>query len=736
MSFFYRLDVLIYDYLKKRKYNQAAASLLNESASLVAQSQSGSNAASAEGPVPPRLPVQMDLENSILLEWFAQGWERWFNLPQQGGGVNQPGPHTQPSPGALASARAQALSQAGGLAGALAGRERQGSVPGMGMPAMGAGSPTGTTASRILNLQSDSLRQVMDSLGMKHKDVDQLDRQDLTRIMANQTAGSGKQPAQVEDKPSSAQPKQQQKQQQQQRGEQQNQQHGKQGGGRQQQHRQQQESEPNQPVVKEEEPEEGRTRRPRRAAAIAAAAAVAEESRDHDDSDSESSPPSKRRRRGSVQEEDGKSVSQGQLTHEAAGAHAATKAAANAGLQDASKPQPFQAFQRSDQMGHSLPLFTAEQVMAIMSARDPNFAVQPEALKREQIRKMLETDPRAINAFMMQHEADFQAQAQGQAFPSSDAAFLQFQQQRQRQQQAMLSLGGAAGGAPGQLGSMGFPNLAGALGGSDIGSAASIMSPTGSVGSPLYPGVRPGFSPDLYGALGGLGQGGTGGQGLNANQAMQIARHAANAEQFKTMGQRRAAGLSGLPGGPQMSLPLGGPGATPFPGMMGSNVGSPLGSVGGRAVTPGSGSLESPDMSGRGPALHQQPMPGATVQAQLRQQQLIMIQQQQAGTGFQGGMGLMGQRSVANESPASAQSPAGESGRDSRRKGADGNGSPSTPMSPGSKKAPRSRKAPAKAANTASAEPKKKAPRPPPRARNVSSRPWIIACCDMFSVIS
>jgi hypothetical protein len=170
----------------------------------------------------------------------------------------------------------------------------------------------------------------------------------------------------------------------------------------------------------------------------------------------------------------------------------------------------------------------------------------------------------------------------------------------------MLGLGNTG---PGQM----TPAMmaAGGLGGGDF--AANLMSPGGSLGSPSFPtgAVRPGM--DLYG-LQGSGFGGN--QALNASQAMQIARQAATAEQIRTMGQRRAAGLSGMPG-----TGLGG-----YPGGMGSQGSFPGTSpmTGSRVGTPGSGTLGSPDMTGRG-SLQQQQMPGATVQAQLRQQQVRFL---------------------------------------------------------------------------------------------------------------
>lgn len=219
------------------------------------------------------------------------------------------------------------------------------------------------------------------------------------------------------------------------------------------------------------------------------------------------------------------------------------------------------------------------------------------------------------------------------------------------------------------------------------------MSPSAGPMSPVYASRN-----EMFNAIGAL-QGGSL-SGLNANQAAQIAKSAQSAEQFRTMGQRRAAGLSGMPGAAFGAMP--------------SNVSaaSPL-SSGTRPVTPGSVTLGSPDMTGRS-GMQQQQMPGATVQAQLRQQQLIMIQQQQAG-GVVPGSGALSGRSGPTESPASA-SPA-ESYKPRRGKN-NADESPAAPTSPGATKPARRRRAP-KAAEPEEPKPVKK-PRPPPRNRNVS----------------
>lgn len=172
----FRLDVLVYDYLQKRRFHSTAESLLN------------AMRAGTESNQVPRLPPQMDLPDSILLEWFISGWERWFASPGNLPPGTLPEPSPQQSPGALATARAAALSQAGHLQG---GRDRAGTggselsatgQPGISAGSLGSPSRTGSAAG-LLGIPPDAIRQVMESLGF-NKDVDQLSRQELERIMA------------------------------------------------------------------------------------------------------------------------------------------------------------------------------------------------------------------------------------------------------------------------------------------------------------------------------------------------------------------------------------------------------------------------------------------------------------------------------------------------------------------------------------------------------------------------
>ncbi|KAI9024220.1 hypothetical protein DFJ74DRAFT_74867 [Hyaloraphidium curvatum] len=171
------LDILIHDYLRKSGYTAASAALVNESESIRSTMVGRPGQPGQPGGVP-RLPDQMDLPDSILLEWFSAGWERWFAPPPGG----FPAPSPQQSPGTLANARAAALTQAGGL---RPGAAAPSPVVPFGTPnpaPAGARADPGSAAG-VLGMPRASLKGVMDHLGLKDKDPDQLSQQDIEAIM-------------------------------------------------------------------------------------------------------------------------------------------------------------------------------------------------------------------------------------------------------------------------------------------------------------------------------------------------------------------------------------------------------------------------------------------------------------------------------------------------------------------------------------------------------------------------
>jgi hypothetical protein len=115
-----------------------------------------------------------------------------------------------------------------------------------------------------------------------------------------------------------------------------------------------------------------------------------------------------------------------QAVAKAAAAAANSNSNAEQGDQIGGQQEPFQLPQITSG-GHGMPLYEADQMVALLSKQDPDFARQSEARKREAVTNYLQSNQREANMIAMQLE-------QGVAAAAA-AAQQQVQQQQQQQQQ-------------------------------------------------------------------------------------------------------------------------------------------------------------------------------------------------------------------------------------------------------------------------------------------------------------